>query len=698
MRKSNHGGSILLLTALFSFVFFLLALVLIRILPAEFHSAKKARQDTVAHYVAEAGVKSAIVWLEGRAAEVLLTQEVLNEEFNSRFLTPKTLAADWTYDARVDQNPAGNRYFDIVANAYFRGRHVRQIRTTVEREGFNSYALFIDTWPDDLVYGLGNEGLTGPFHTNQFFRLAVEDPSFWAGAGTPFVDGNFARMTHAQVTTQSGLPFDGDGNAYYRTATAINDDEGYVPFDAEGAIENRYQRIVSGGRGNLQVVPEIPLPSSDEQLLQKAWGADNDNFVLPSELGVYVNNDGTRVLGGVLAQGNVELELRLDPAGNQIQRFTMDGFDRYYRYSVTNPQMFPIYEFRVVEGLVPEVVEVERVETVLELVGYEEQLVVNANGINEIIEVPIYEPRERTVIVMVETGNMIPGTEGALVQVGEESRDVEEFFYVSEEEYNENPTAYPNAMPVFLEGEDQITQVVEVTEEAGYTIAAGQTVDGEPLPSDLLVEAHNTVVVEPDGNHLVHQGDLNGVTYVNGNIESLRGTSKGHAEEVGGETRFDGRILTANLRAGRTITLTGDLLQFYGGDDAERQHDTRRFTLAPGELSPNTEHVLGIITQNVWLHPTNRNQTIYGVILAGRRAGNNSVGGFGVHADLLQSGGLGQFRLFGGVIEATAEPWIRAGNGLRGQLIYDPAAAEGLPLFPQTPSFTTLRYVEGFPG
>ena len=690
-------GSVLLLSAVMSFVLFLLALALFKILPTELHSAKRARLDTVAHYTADAGVKSAVAFLEKHAEEEVLTQEFLDAEFNALFPEPRNLEGDWAYLPVLRVNPDGDRYFDIESRAFFRGDLVWEIRTTVERQSFAFYALFIDTWPDSLVYGLGNEGLNGPFHTNQFFRLGVPSPEYWEQSGAPFVEGNLGIMTHSQLFEGGSLGFPGDGNAYYDASGRINTDEASVPFDEEGALEPRYQKIVQGGRGNIQFVNRVPLPQNNLDLLQLAWGANNNEpLVLPSDQGVHVNEIGGQVQGGVYVQGTAEVDLLIDSVGNQIQEFSFEGYDRLYRYTTTTTEPFPVYEVREVEGMVPEVIAVEREEEYDVLDHYRDVFRILPNGLSEVIQVPVYRTETRIVTVYVETGNEVPGTTGVLVQVDTEDRDVTMVHYVTEEVYLQNPELYPNAVETLTEGQDEVSRVVEVSEPEGYTIPAGATVDGEPITSPQQVPNHNTIVIDADGDHRILEGDLNGVTYVNGHIPGLKGISKGHfGRNAAGEEAFNGRIVTSILGHSSQIDLTGNLLQFYDGDDASKQHDRIPFALRPGELSPNSSHALGIVAERVILNPERPFQDIYAVILAGRRLGETTVskGGFGVVEELLAGSTIGQFRIFGGVIEATALPWVRSG-GMRGELNYDHAAARGLPFFPMTQSFYTIRYAE----
>ena len=223
----------------------------------------------------------------------------------------------------------------------------------------------------------------------------------------------------------------------------------------------------------------------------------------------------------------------------------------------------------------------------------------------------------------------------------------------------------------------------------------------------------STVVQDYDGNVTVRQGNLNGVTFVDGNITSLKGISKGAlSQEDPAREAFVGRYVVANPQTGGRLILSDDLLQYYGGNDSALRDPQAPMALRKGRLSPNGQHGMGIVAETVRLKPSRRQGTqhLYASILAGRslvdaqgepiddNAGPRSTGGFGTHDDLLTGGGLGQFILYGGLVEANADLWNTGGSGLTGELIYDPAVAQALPHFPRSSDILTLRYHDRYAG
>lgn len=733
--RNKQRGAILILASLFTFFTLLAAITLFKVLPMEFNAAKKSQIDVNAHYAVDAGVKDAVAWLESQPTGRRLTQAML-EDFNSDFGGPTAVSEHWEYTVNIERLEVG--HFGITATALFRGRQVREVKAQVVKENLSQYALFIDTWPlviadgqataQSLIYSIDDNLVTGPFHTNDLFVLASESLAGSTG-GQAFVSGPYAQMTHARTTSVLGddlEDFVGDGNAYLGRGLAVNNAAQDVPFNAEGAVEQRYQRIVEGGRGNLQVVEHIPFPetavdSDGVPLREKARGVGNTQFSGQGVLGlgVYVPEDQAgEVLGGVYVVGDSELSLSIDSNGNQIQTVSQahreEGYfesseveveaPRYVRTETDTPPLF-------LEQLVTDTV-IQRV-----IVGYEEPTVSAGDGITQPVSVPIYEEREVTVqrVVQVPFEDLTDPPPPPYV-VFEEDTD-NPFVYttvvlnpISEEEYD---ASNPDHVVALQDAGDRVYQVIEVTSEQGYTLPANAQVEG--VITNGIVPKDHTVLVD-QGTYRVSHGNLNGVTFVDGNIERLSGVNKG-ALTAGenGLVKPSGRVIVAAPEFGKKLEITGNLLQFYDrGDQLQGPGNT----LKTGELPSNADNALGLVAGEIQLSPdyrtsANRPLDIYALILAGSGQmdgqGNPQLvngrqptrGGFGTHPELLESGsplGLGRFRIFGGVIEAEARPWFLSpgGNriGLEGELHYDPAAAFGFNNFPSIGSVKVVRYSE----
>ena len=151
------------------------------------------------------------------------------------------------------------------------------------------------------------------------------------------------------------------------------------------------------------------------------------------------------------------------------------------------------------------------------------------------------------------------------------------------------------------------------------------------------------------------------------------------------------------------MTITDDLLQYYDGDNPDLR-GTQPRTLKVGELSPASEHSLGLVSKETRLKPA-RNDVLnmYAVIIAGRSingTGSDDTppdveGGFGSDDSIMNGGyGANTFNLFGGLVQANQMLWQRNGNGMSGNFKYDPAVAGDLPRFPRSNRVMTLRYAD----
>lgn len=733
-RKSR--GLVLILAAFFVFMLFVLALSFFQLVPGELNSALRTRQAVAGQVVAEAGFKDAVAWLEAQPSTDFLPQARLDANYNAAFVdAPFALHPDWSYRVAITARPEAPFLYDIASQALFDGQVVRESLATVSRSSFARYALFIDSWRPDLIFAMTPEAITGPFHTNDFFRLGLPGADFYDPANQPFVSGPYAYLSHARTTSEGSLDFPGDGNAYYDSAGAVNANADLVPYDAAGAVGSRYASIVEGGRANFQVTENIELPYSANLLYQQAvqTGPGNPPFAPPSEVGFYLPGDDTRVTGGIYINGDVEISLSLTPEGNQVHRLTQTVPEEAFRLEreVNRPiplyeEVFipptpgatvtvPEYEQRMVQVTRQEIVgyrEVTRSRTVrvqtgtrLEMVGGITTSVPVYSNVTESYteQVPVYDEVTVEEMQTVPTGNTItvPDTGRTVLQPtgGFQDNFVTETEIIPEDVYLANPDAYPGAQPVLLPGGEKTGQVIEVTAEEGF--------------SGLGVTASrgSTVVVDYDGNVTVRQGNLNGVTFVDGNVDRLGGVSKGAmTNHAGGGETFTGRYIVANPQSGRRMNLTDDLLNFYDGDNDDLRDPESPMTLRRDTLSPTGQHGLGLVAEKVRLQPAGNNpvQHIYAAILAGRtlqgpdgepvRQDGRPVvqGGFGTHESLLSSGALKEFRLYGGLVEANADLWNAGGRGLTGKLAFDPAVANALPLFPRSAEILTLRYTDRY--
>lgn len=744
-QNRRPQGQVLIMTAFLVFVLFTLALSFFKLVPSELNSALRTKQALSAQTFADAGVKEAIAWLESQPPQKILTQEVLDREFNVGAQdNPITFGSDtfdsevdqpsepgvWRYEVRLVKNPTGPYAFDVVSTSFFEDQPLRQVRATIARENFSRYALFIDRWRDELVMEASSGAIQGPFHTNGFFRLVIPD-NFYGGTGEPFVGGVNGVMTHAGTTDQGSLPFirdTGDGNAYYTFASGVpNTSETAVPYNQNGAIASRYDRLVNGGRSNMSVSEHITLPYSADELMTQALGQDDmAGAALPDEIGLYLPNDGSEVKGGIVVVGDVDVALSLDPSGNQVHDFTQSIPVEAYRYETQESFTRDVY------GQVSRTLELGSTyyvsETVTQTVntqqitGYETrtrevtrqrqvgQTWASSGGgggttvggwqpvyetyVERVEEqVPIYDdvPEQRQTVVRTPvritdpTDPRIGTSVSSYEKVGEETDTRTVPVVITPEEYEANPADYPNAVRFLRPGPPKTAQVTEI---------AG------PSP--------RTVLIDYEGERHEFAGALNGVTFVDGNVNSLRGISKGAQDTsfASGDV-FQGRYVVANpnITTKGRLTITDDLLQFYDGSDPSLRGTTPR-TLRVGQNSPNGMHGLGLVAKDVTLKPAaNDELNLYAVIIAGLSMrgteGPNGIpdvaGGFGSDPSIMTGAyGTNVFNLFGGLVQANQREWNQNGNGLVGNLKYDPAVAGDMPRFPRSNKVMTLRYADRY--
>lgn len=739
--RRKPRGQVLITTALLIFVLFTLALSFFKLVPIELHSALKTKQVVNAQLVADSGIQEAKVWLESQPPQKIVNQEVLDNEFNAgtdgapiplgetwdEGANADEIKGSWRYHVTLTENPTAPFAFDAVSTAYFNDQPVRQVRATLARENFSRYALFIDRWDSTLMMEASPGAIQGPFHTNDFFRLMVPS-GFYGAGGDPFVSGTQGVMTHAGSTSEGSLPFagsSGDGNAYYSPASPVpNSDEDVVPFDAAGALGPRYNAIVNGGRSNMSITEHVILPySADELMVQSLGGEDAGTVSIPGEIGLYISRDGSnRVNGGIYVVGDVKVDLSINADGDQVHNYTQSIPIEAYRYTEQVDRTFPVYgnvsrtlgvgDTYYSSSTVTQTVDQQQVvgyqtesRTTTRRVQVGQRYVTGGGGtsvgswqpvyetVTETteVQVPIYDtvqvPRTTTVqnpiTISDPTDPMIGTTVSSYEQVSTETRTVDVDRVIDKDTYEANPGAYPDAIRFYSPGPPKVATVTEVS---------------GPSPKTIFKDYDDTVYE--------FNGSLNGVTFVDGSVTELKGTSKGaqHPGFADGDV-FQGRYIVANpaLASKGEITVTDDLLQFYDGDDSSLQGATPN-TLKVGELSPNSQHALGLVSRETLLRPSSGDVlNMYAVMIAGHSIRGSEdangipqvEGGFGSDDDIMQPGyGINEFNLYGGLVQANQQLWHRDGNGLTGHFTYDPSVAGDMPRFPRSNRVVTLRYAD----
>lgn len=758
----SRGASIVILSIVCLIVMLITATTLYQVLPVEMHASQRGYIDMRAHYVARSGVEETMSWLDAAMKEYQQAQdETKLPDYKSGSSLPNidTFVAaadarrpyeesDWRYTLEVvplqDQTGSFNnsdpKLFTVRSTAFHRDEPVRTIDVLLKQKTFAMYALLSSDSNTPLGVKLtGTPSIFGPVHTNGYYKFDTSGLD-WTTAQAYYGDV----VTHTKTFTSA--PTNGDGNEW---------STGNAPYDDAAHASDRYARVFSGGRNNLRQKNPVQLPTNTANLLTQAY-----SDTLPTTNGVYVAKDSSnKVNGGIYVKGDVaRLEMGLDEKGNQKMTFTQPDISAdsevtgYYHthkspgcqsVTTTTPGQVTDYSNCIEYYPIPD--------------G-------DAGGVAGATVVPVCKTYGT------KPGNVShttwPVCDGALNT--------------------------PNTKSIYEPTETIVYEVTEAPITIGAkTIGVGKTA----VVSTHYSDADQTWVTDSVQEL---NGQINGNIYIDGNIgkkdsrsgdsrvagnfnknankryySGLTGIVKGSAvldssgtqvEDSSGNPVFANKTISTPLT--KSISLGGDLLQFspkkfksYGaptGSSALDQYSGNRANWANVALdpedpvekerySPNNQHVLGLISEDIWLTGPN-NQTnskynngnkkneVYAVCLAGRtltdKDGNTVLGadgqprvsgGFGTYYSLRNNTDdrLGEYALFGGVVQGTsgANPtyksssntWVDAsgsaanynhawidgsgGYGNNVKLNYDIEATRQ-PIFPNLSEFRILRYFE----
>ena len=780
-KRKRSRGSVLLLSIFFLIVLSFLATAFFRIIPAEYHSATQAQKTVQSHYAADAGVREAVSFLKMHddMTETKITA-FNNDRSNPASATAK-IDENWSNTVQMTTLDALRGIYEVRSVAYLRGRAVRELRTTIANETFAKYALFYDTWGDDFLFSLGSNSIQGPFHTNSFFKLAAPDANYWSDGKAPFVTGSKAEMTFSSdLPLASNTMGVGDGNMYYGGNYA-GTNPALVPFGTDGAPNTqRYNKLIEGGREKMSRIQRVEFPEAVTELSIKAWGGTPPTNAalntLETNLGsVLVNTDqGANAKGGTVAGG---IHIQSDATSVRMEITTGNGNHQKIKVrdasdiGVPGPPNtvykldVPIYRAWVVPPPRQETVQgacltsttvhdpryewVNQPRPVTEphaSCGTETVFIPGTGGISTPITVNKTCTRMVDNWVQVQNGttprtvctSRAPNTTRTVQDPGQ-WQDVPST-YTGAQHYRtdtvnsnaQTPGAYPVTNPTTT-WIPSWNSVVEVN-DASYKIPYynGVKVNGETItnPNDprLVVADGNTVTIKNDytgggknyAEYTVLTGRTNGVVYSNGTLKDVQGINKGSkSTDSEGNLKYVGRTIATNIQTDKSLEISGDILQYYGGTDTNLNDGSNR--LRRGQQSPNADNILGIVAKDITIRqPTNRNSsyfqntrdgdgkitsfngglTVYGVLMAGRKINSTTVnGGFGADNTAMQNGdGLGDFNLFGGIISGNARKtqtgYAGAGShGFRLNLNYDEIAAMNLENFPRTNRYSVTRYV-----
>lgn len=762
MRKKRWGGrsrgSVLLLSIFCLIVLFSLSVAFFRIIPAEYHSAANSRRQIQATYATDSGVRHAVAWLKHQwlsNSSHIISQEAITDYNVANMGTdysgvdgdevvdwPASLSPTdsrlvahqvdegWSFLSHIRMNDTAFflRVYEIETCAYFYGRQVSVARVTVQNESFARFALFYSKWDQSMIFSMAPNGIQGPVHTNEHFRVAADSADYWTatkveGGSTvpedPWVSGPLARMTqsgafaHNSTTPTNTLGVSGDG-IQYANGNSFRADLGLVPYTSDGSpIADRYSKIVEGGRENISQVERIPLPSSNSDLREQAWGGvtptDNAawNTVVGDAGSVLVNTDTGRpndptgkVSGGIFVRGVDANDVLLDltEEGHQVTRVrqgnvrvedpTRDSYRAQFEIFEV-PTHHPAREVDVygnincrdvrVENTTRTRFSEERTEANRSRCGFRIEYIPGEGGVNQPIEVPNVCTFTVTWYENVPNGTFRNERQCDWGPTGETRTEPAYTTWARGDgshpearsagfEWRTVAADHPGAEVVpGTRDIENWNSVVEVN-DTDYKIPfySGMKINGEtitdPNDSRLTVADGHTVTIKNDfrtgsqdfAEYTVMEGRVNGVVFSDVHLNGVRGTAKGSKYDDGaGNIKYQGKILAANIATGKDIQVRDSILQYYDGADATMSDGTNK-RLAPGKTSPDAKHILGIFADEINLRPSSNANRYENTDTAWRENGN--VGGRPFRGGRFQ-GGLNLYAiLMAGREDASGNP------------------------------------------
>jgi hypothetical protein len=755
LRKEGRGASILFMSIVLMFILLLLGSTLFQVIPAEMQAANRSHQDLNGHYVARSGVEEARSWLslQMETFEDTQSEEDLPDYTEDDGASYDNIAAfvnevnarrpftkgDWRYevDIRPQQTNVSQtnnfqpRYFAVRSTSFLNDRPIRRIDVLLRQSTFASFAFYTEQFDASTAFIMnGKTQMFGPVHTNDFFRFnatALESKG-WTGVEPYFADV----VTHSSMDPNA--PVQGDGNAWI----------GGAPYDSGGPIDGRYEAVFKDGRNDLRLKNAIELPATTEGLVGLTWP---DSATLPNTVGAFVHTNASgKADGGIYVQGDAqEVNLRLDRFGNQAT-VVRQNFNAGTNTTTTTKTK----------------------------------------------NIPFSPPKFHSCNVNPCLKWSTPGGGGGSgggggVGGGAAAGPNPTCLQWTQGTCQSMQTVPDGTQTTTSTDWDAVeTTIFEVTENP-------VTVTNE-LGANVTADIGDTLVVtrirndEVSGNYVttkvqrIQDSQINGNIFVNGNIGSedhrawerpinqtqveargLWGISKGSAIvdaagnfvlDASGNKTYANKAVITPLDKG--VSLGGDLLQFdptrFAAEKAAGTNFANRTTggatgpfnwtkvaLDPNrmtagepdpEKSPDADHVLGVLTLDLWMKGSNTAPTaglsnfdremmggdrfsdVYVVALAGRsESDGTSSGGFGTrrpHRDNLNDG-LGRYRLMGGVIQGTVgrnrndnshggqdtHHWVDSSGsvGYDVQMFYDKEATRQR-IFPVQSAFGVVRMIE----
>lgn len=348
-KRRAQRGSILLLSIFFLIVLFLAASSFLVLIPVESRAALRTERQTHGGLVADAGITVGVQFaqaqlspLDGSASREPMASGVYPSESERTTHLNDEWSFRWELIPDAETFPNGSnpiRAYTVVSRAFRNGVAEREARAEIIQEPLTSYQALYDRWSPNIFLPArtSSASFEGPVHANDTVNLWVpEGERYWNSSGPP--------RFSAGITSSGAFAGSDDGYGWFQgnysggsrgsRANAFN--QSRLPYDQDGPISSRYNRLAAEGRDGVESgTARVPLPQNTFSLSQAAWGFNattqepKDDSNLSN--GVYLNEvDGA--VQGIYIEGDVE-ELELGVGGQQPSL----PLDSRGRFPTTNP-------------------------------------------------------------------------------------------------------------------------------------------------------------------------------------------------------------------------------------------------------------------------------------------------------------------------------------------------------------------------
>lgn len=289
MRKASfrvdhsHPGSALVAVMIVLMIMTLVGSGLMSLTMNNVRLGDRQKRNAVAFNIAESGAARAGLWLK---------QQGLTGALPTGTVTWTNQAlGDGAYDVAITPHPDNDTNYQkkyiITSTGAANGRS-QTVVLSLREQSFGRYAYFTDYEVSSItgnpIWFKAGEVIDGPAHSNN-----TDESDF-----------------HINYNNSTAPIF-------LDEVTAAGDSITYNP--GTPTTEEDWRKIFRDGSTGFKLnTSRIELPDSSTVQRNAAWG-DSSGF--PSTSGVYINNTGSAVKGGIYIAGTSDIEFKVDASGNQ---------------------------------------------------------------------------------------------------------------------------------------------------------------------------------------------------------------------------------------------------------------------------------------------------------------------------------------------------------------------------------------------